>query len=152
NFYARGFEVTGYHIDGGAAVNTVTNILLPYQGTPDLSEFDHIELLRGADALFAGGPNPGATVSLVRKRPQAESRVTLDTTIGSWNNARVELDSTGSILDGKLRARLDGVYQRRDYFYDLADMTRGRVFGVLDYDVGRHTVLTVGGSYQHDQA
>jgi outer-membrane receptor for ferric coprogen and ferric-rhodotorulic acid len=52
--YSRAFQVTSYHVDGGSALKPVGGLLgnLYAGGNPDLSEFDHIEVLRGSDALF----------------------------------------------------------------------------------------------------
>ena len=47
--YSRAFEVTTYHVDGGSALRpSINNLLSLYEGgNPDLSEFDHVEVLRG---------------------------------------------------------------------------------------------------------
>jgi outer membrane receptor for ferric coprogen and ferric-rhodotorulic acid len=150
-FISRGFTVTTFHLDGGAVLNSFGNT--PFFGTPDLGEFDHIEVLRGSDALFGGIGNPGATVSMVRKRPLDTSGVAFNASLGSWNNYRVEADVTGPLaLDGTLRGRLDIVYAHRDYFYDTASLEKKKLFGALEYDLSGHTLLTIGGSYQRDNA
>src|SRR5580698_6878615 len=103
--YSRAFAVTSFHVDGGAAQPTIENLIL-YQNNPDLGEFDHVEVLRGSDALFSSNSDPGGTVSLVRKRPLSTESLELSTTLGSWNNYRIELDATGPLADnGALRAR-----------------------------------------------
>jgi outer-membrane receptor for ferric coprogen and ferric-rhodotorulic acid len=151
SFFSRGFEVSTFHLDGGAALNSFSNT--PIFGTPDLGEFDHIEVLRGADALFGGLGNPGATVSLVRKRPLGTAQVVFDAFGGSWNNYRIEGDATGPLGFGDaLRARVDAVYAHRDYFYETARLQKRKVFGVLEYDLSARTLLSLGGSYQWTQA
>jgi TonB-dependent siderophore receptor len=153
DLYVRGFQVTSLHIDGGAALPVTRGNAVRFPGAPDLSEFDHIEVLRGADGLFGGNGNPGATVSLVRKRPQATPALTVDASVGSWNNYRAELDATGSLaLDGDLRGRVGGVYIDRDYFYRLASLERRKAFGMLEYQITAATTLALGGSYQSDRA
>jgi outer membrane receptor for ferric coprogen and ferric-rhodotorulic acid len=151
--YVRGFKVTSFHIDGGAALQSWNIATVRFPGTPDLAEFDHIEVLHGADGLFGSNGSPGATVSLVRKRPLATPAVSVDFTAGSWNNYRMDVDATGPLgLDGALRGRIGAVYVNRDYFYDTAHLERRKVFGMLDYDITPTTLLTVGGSYQADHA
>ena len=150
-FVSRGFTVTTFHLDGGAALNSFGNT--PIYGTPDLGEFDHVEVLRGSDALFGGLGNPGASVNIVRKRPLDTDEAQFTAFGGSWNNYRAEADVTGPLgFDGALRARLDVVFGDRDYFFKLASLERKKVFGVLEYDLTTRTLLTVGGSYQWDNA
>jgi TonB-dependent siderophore receptor len=152
--YSRAFPVTSYHVDGGGALKPAISQLNFYQGgNPDLSEFDHVEVLRGSDALFSGNTDPGGTVSLVRKRPLSTPSLAMSTTLGSWNNYRIELDATGPLTDdGALRARADVVYASRDYFFDRAHLDREKIFAVLEYDFTPAATLTVGGSYQWDDA
>ena len=122
-------------------------------GDPDLSEFDHVEVLRGSDALFSSNSDPGGTVSLVRKRPLSTPSFSMSTTLGSWNNYRVELDATGPLTDdGALRARADVVYATRDYFFRQAHLDRKKFFTVVEYDFTPTATLTAGGSYQWDDA
>jgi outer-membrane receptor for ferric coprogen and ferric-rhodotorulic acid len=151
SFVSRGFTITTFHLDGGAALNSFGNT--PIFGTPDLGEYDHVEVLRGSDALFGGVGNPGASVNIVRKRPLASNEATFSAYAGSWNNFRAEADVTGPLgFDGGLRARLDVVFGDKDYFFKPASLERKKVFGVLEYDLTARTLLTVGGSYQWQNA
>src|ERR1700692_3585205 len=112
-FLSRGFQIGHYRLDGGAAINAFSGSA--FFGAPDLGEFDHIEVLRGSDALFGGMGNPSSTISLVRKRPLDTNEVMFNEWAGSWNNYRVEGDVTGPLaLDGALRGRLDVVYGHPD--------------------------------------
>jgi outer-membrane receptor for ferric coprogen and ferric-rhodotorulic acid len=150
-FVSRGFIITTFHFDGGAALNSFGNT--PIYGTPDLGEYDHVEVLRGSDALFGGVGNPGASVNMVRKRPLATDEALFSAYAGSWNNYRAEADITGPVgFDGALRARLDVVFGDKDYFFKPASLERKKVFGVLECDLTTRTLLTVGGSYQWDDA
>jgi len=150
-FVSRGFTITTFHLDGGAALNSFLNT--PIFGTPDLGEYDHVEVLRGSDALFGGVGNPGASLNLVRKRPLAGFEAMFNASVGSWNNTRAEADVTGPLgFDGALRARLDVVFRDKDYFFKPASLERKKVFGVLEYDLTARTLLTMGGSYQWDNA
>ncbi|MFC4314477.1 TonB-dependent siderophore receptor [Steroidobacter flavus] len=153
DFYARAYQITSFHIDGGAAVTPKIDTTVMFLGTPDLIEFDHVEILRGADGLFSGNANPGGTVSLVRKRPQNNFAASVNATRGSWDTQRVELDLTGPIAeDGALRGRMAGVYAHNGYFYDIDAHERKKVFGALEYDVTDSATLTAGASYQWDKA
>jgi outer membrane receptor for ferric coprogen and ferric-rhodotorulic acid len=152
--YSRGFHVNSYTLDGGGALRDFSHNL--YGGVlllPDLSEFDHVEVLRGANALFGADAEPGGAINLVRKRPLHDARLMLTSSGGSWNNFRQEIDVTGPLaLDGDLRGRLGVNFGNYDYFYDNAHNERKSVFGVVDYDLTPETVLSVGGSYSSDRA
>jgi outer-membrane receptor for ferric coprogen and ferric-rhodotorulic acid len=152
-FFSRGYQITSFHVDGGAAMTATINSTVLFLGTPDMNEYDHIEVLRGADSLFAGVGNPGGTVNLVRKRPLATEEVMFSSSTGSWSNEREELDLTGPLgFDGALRGRLDGLYQDRNYFYEIASLKRRKLFGALEIDVTPATLLTLGGSYESDDS
>ena len=114
-----------------------------------MGEIDHIEVLRGSDALFGANGNPGATVNLVRKRPLDTFEIDTHSVLGSWHNYRQEIDVTGPLgFDGALRGRFDAAYSDRDYFYQGARSDHRSLFGVLEYDLTSQTLLTLGGSYQ----
>lgn len=156
-FYARGYQIKTFHLDGGAAVNPhidwEDNALITLVAPPDLSEFDHVEILRGADALFGGFGNPGGTVSLVRKRPLREFALNASAIGGSWDSRRVELDVTGPLAaDGALRGRAVAMYSQQEYFYDLARRDRRKLFGALEYDFTPDATLTAGGSFETDDS
>jgi outer membrane receptor for ferric coprogen and ferric-rhodotorulic acid len=153
DFYARAYQITSFHIDGGAAVTPRIDSTVLFLGTPDMIEFDHVEILRGADGLFGGNANPGGTVSLVRKRPQYNFAASVNATPGSWDSQRVELDITGPIADdGALRGRMATVYAHNGYFYDTDAHERKKLFGALEYDFSDTATLTAGASYQWDDA
>jgi outer membrane receptor for ferric coprogen and ferric-rhodotorulic acid len=153
DIYVRGFRVTAIHVDGGAAMEPDLPEPTALASTPDLSEFDHVEILRGSDSLFAGNSNPGGTVSLVRKRPLSNFQARLTASVGSWSARRFEADITGPLVaGGALRGRVDAMYSDTDYFYDTASFERKKIFGVLEYDVTSRGTLTAGASYQWDDA
>lgn len=145
-FSVRGFEVSSLHIDGGASLSQRSGLLSSYR---ELSEFDHIEVLRGADALFGGIGEPSATVNLVRKQPLAQTAASLTASVGSWENYHVAADASGPLgFDGALRGRVVGVVDDQNYFYDTAYRRLMKLYAVADYDLGQSTKLTLGGSIE----
>lgn len=149
--YSRAYRISSYHVDGGGALKPSLNTVALYAGSPDMGEFDRVEVLRGSDTLFTSNSYAGGAVSLVRKRPLATPTLRTSATVGSWNNYRVELDATGALVDdGSLRARTDVVYANRDYFFDSAHLERKKIFAAIEYDFTPTATLTAGGSYQRD--
>lgn len=153
--YARGFLISSYTLDGGGGLRAVPQggYLQALLFTPDLSEFDRIEVLRGSNALFGADASPAGTINLIRKRPLGDAKVHFSATAGSWENYRQEIDVTGPIaLNGALRGRMVVSNASREYFYENAEDRRQSIFGVLDYDITDDIVVTLGGSYLKSRA
>ncbi len=68
-FYSRGFAINSIQIDGGAPLTTGILGGQSFYPQIDISQYDHVELLRGAAGLFNGYGDPSGTVNLVRKKP-----------------------------------------------------------------------------------
>ncbi|MFC4308442.1 TonB-dependent siderophore receptor [Steroidobacter flavus] len=147
NFYSRGFQITRFQIDGGAPLSTASSSGSSHGFFPllDMAQYDHIELLRGADGLFNGYGNPGGAVNLVRKRPLDHRQVVVEGAIGSWSNRRSVIDAAAPLgFDGRLRGRTVLSYQDRDYFYDTANDNHTLSYGILEADVTPATVIGAG--------
>ncbi|BES83227.1 TonB-dependent siderophore receptor [Pectobacterium araliae] len=157
-FYSRGWEITTVQLDGGAPIKlpALTEFSRSSGVTPllDLSMYDHVEVLRGADGLNGiGTSKPGGVVNLTRKRPLDHGQVSIETQAGSWDNYRTSLDVTGPLTDeGWLRGRAVATWQEKDFFYDTADDERKLLYGVLEADITPDTLLTLGGSYTRQRA
>ena len=152
-FYSRGFEITSFQIDGGAPINTGNGFYTGgslYTPTIDLSEYDSVQLLRGADGLFNGYGDPGGTINLVRKKPLDHDQLTADAQFGSYHDYRGVVDLTGPIgFDGHLRARAVGTYEDTDYFYKVAHSTKNLFYGIVEADLTPTTLIDAGMDYTH---
>ena len=146
-FYSRGFTLTTFKVDGGAALDLGSNSM--YSTVPNLAEYDDVQVLRGSDAMFGGSAQPGGTVSLERKRPLDHDQFIFDATAGSWNNFLGQVDATGPVgLDGHLRVRFVFNDQDRDFFYKNAHQNKSFAYAVLEADLGPDTLLRGGLSYE----
>lgn len=147
-YTARGLDVSKVRYDGGAARKQV---IYWYQrnGDDDMAAFDHVEVLRGADGLFAGAGEAGGVINLSYKRPTSELQVHGEMSSGSWSNYRVEADVSGPLaLQGRVRGRLVGALQDRDFFYDHASRRTTVLYGALELDLGPDTLLFAGIDHQ----
>lgn len=148
HFFSRGFRIDNFQIDGNSPIIGGWNT-----EQIDLALYDSIEVLRGSDALFGTSGEPGGSINLVRKKPTRDFQFKAALSAGSWNNYRGEIDISGPLaLDGRLRARIGGVIEDREYFYDRAIGNKQLVHGIVEFDVTDSTRLTVGGSYSHDRS
>lgn len=143
-FYSRGYEVSVIQLDGVPTRHSPWNVL-----TPDLVMYDRAEILRGADGLYSGAGSPGGTVNLVRKKPLNQFQLTGAAVLGSENHYRAEADVTGPLTEsGKLRARLVGAYDDRDFFYDIGEERSITAYAALAYDLTDSTAITAGLEYR----
>lgn len=143
---SRGFDVTAFRYDGGPPTEQGSR---SYTYLSDLIAFDHIEVLRGADALAVGAGAPGGSVNVVRKQPTRERQVRAGLTLGSWNYKRMEVDVGGPVDDaGRVRARFAAALEDREFFYDLANADKQALFGTVQADLTPSTLLTAGLSYE----
>lgn len=143
-FFARGFQVSSFLIDGTPQQGFAS---APYS-LPDLFLFDRVEFLRGPSALFSGSGSPGGSVNLVRKRPGREPAVKASISGGSWDFFRGELDVTTPLTaDGGVRTRVGVMAQDAGDFIRDFEKDRRNAFGAVDVDLGSRTTLSFGGYY-----
>ena len=146
-YYSRGFQITSYHVDAGAPLSWRKYGMA--STNPDLAEYDRIEVLRGVDALFGGTGNPGASVTLWRKRALADAVGSAGMTFDARGRVRGEMDVTGPLSnDGGLRGRFVAAYDDRPEFYGPASSRATLLYATSEYEVSPATVVDVGASYQ----
>ena len=145
DFYSRGFLITSMQVDGGAPLALGAYTYSPQQ---DMAFYDRVEMMRGASGLLGGMGDPGGIINIVRKKPLAQRQVAALLSAGSWNNLRTELDASAPLTDdGRIRGRAVLSYQKGDSFLDRYSIEKPAVYGVLEADLDKDTLLTVGAIY-----
>lgn len=149
-FISRGFRIDNIQIDGASPMDIGSGIGTFYANqTYDMAEFDHLEILRGAAGLFGGTGDPGGIINAVRKRPLHDFQLKFNTSAGSWDNYRSEVDVTGPMaFDGNLRGRVVVANTDRHYFMDKRSTEKPFIYGILEADVTDTARVTVGGRYE----
>jgi outer membrane receptor for ferric coprogen and ferric-rhodotorulic acid len=143
-FFARGFEISSFLVDG---VPGSSGVNAPYS-VPDLFLFERVELLRGPSALFSGSGSPGGSLNLARKRPGKDFKLTSAVEGGSWDFMRAEFDVNSPLNDdGTVRARAGAAWQDAGEFIDHYQKDRKLFFGSVAFDVTDSTTLTAGAHY-----
>jgi outer membrane receptor for ferric coprogen and ferric-rhodotorulic acid len=144
-FTARGFDVTNFMFDG-------VGVPLTYgaqAGDLDTAIFDRVEVLQGANGLSASTGNPSATVNFVRKRPTPEFQASAGLTLSSWNTRRLDADISTPLNEaGTVAARIVAAHQEGNSYLDRYQPTKDLVYGVVQAELGKSTVATLGYSYQ----
>lgn len=116
----------------------------------DMAEIDRIEVLKGSSGLTNGDGKYGATVNMIRKRPTQEFRASVGAGVGSWDNYRADVDVGGPLNDrGSLRGRLVAAASDGHDFRDNVKRSNQTLYGTLDLDLSRDTLLNIGFVHRH---
>jgi iron complex outermembrane recepter protein len=86
-------------------------------GLNELGEIERVEVLRGPQGTLGGRNASAGMINIISRRPSFDFGGNFEATIGSDDYVRLGFGLTGPITD-QLAARIDGVYVRRDGFYD----------------------------------
>lgn len=141
SYMARGFEISNVLVDGVGFPLGDYN----YQNNnPDTFLFDRIEVVKGADALTTAFGDPSATINMIRKRPTKDLQASVNLSYGSWDTVRTEVDASGSVLDGRLRARIMGYEQTGDSYLDRYSLEKNGFAAIVEADITDTTTLMAG--------
>ena len=86
-------------------------------GLNELGEIDRIEVQRGPQGTLGGRNSSAGLISIYSKKPDFQFGATGEVTYGNYDYWRLGGSVTGPITD-TLAARLDGVWVKRDGFYN----------------------------------
>jgi len=150
-YTARGFDITNFQIDG---LNTPNgSVFGNIQGDIDTITYDRIEVLRGANGLLTGTGNPSATVNFIRKRPTDEFKGKVSGLAGTWDRYRATADFSNSLNEsGSVRGRFIAAVEDKDSYLDRYGKHRDVFYGVVDFQLSENSLLTIGHTYQNDEA
>lgn len=147
SFSARGFPVSNLMLDG-LPISTGANGTFNADND-DLAIYDRIEVVRGATGLLTGAGTPSAAINLVRKRPTTEFQGKVTASLGSWDNLRLQFDSSGALNEAKtIRGRTVITVQDRDNFYDVYDERNKQFYAIVEADLTPQTLATIGFHYR----
>lgn len=142
-FFARGFAVDSFQFDG------IPTTFINGANYLDTAFYDRVEVVRGSTGLLSGAGNPSASINLVRKRPTRDFKGQMSLSGGSWDSYRGTADLSAPLaVDGRIRARVVGVYEDGNSFIDGYSNRKNAFYGVVDADLTDNTVLSVGYDYQ----
>ncbi len=134
-YSVRGFTTSAFYKDGFSANRG-------YPSTPDAANIERIEVLKGPAASLYGRGDPGGTVNIVTKKPQAERFARLQTSAGSWDRYRSALDvNTPLDEQGDLLARLNLAVEDNHSFRDHVGSQRVFAAPSLSWQLSPDTLL-----------
>ncbi|MFF7710211.1 TonB-dependent siderophore receptor [Pseudomonas sp. NPDC007930] len=145
-FTSRGFEIGTFETDGMGMPFAQATLI----GDLDMAEYEQIDVLHGANGLMSGTGNPSATVNFVRKRPTDTFQARINTSVGSWDNRRVDVDVSGPLTPtGNVRGRFIYAHDKGNSWLDRYSHEKNVAAGLLAFDLSDADTLTVGFS-QHN--
>lgn len=145
-YYARGYFIDTILLDGLPEVDPIGS---GFSTAFDSAIYERVEMLKGPSGLYIGAGEPGALLSLVRKRARRQADVSGVFNVGSWDRYRAQIDVTGGLYDsGRLRGRVVAVYDEGDSFRDVVAQERAQIYGTLEFDLTPQTVLTTSITHQ----
>ncbi|KPA87675.1 TonB-dependent siderophore receptor [Pseudomonas asplenii] len=148
-FTSRGFDIGTFEYDGMGMPFAQTILI----GDQDMAEYEQIDVLHGANGLMSGTGNPSATVNFVRKRPTDTFQAQIDTSAGSWDNRRIDMDVSGPLTEsGNVRARFIYAHDKGNAWLDRYSHEKNVVAGLLAFDLSDADTLTVGFSQHNSDA
>lgn len=144
-FKVRGFDAATY-LDNSRLFRDgyYTWLLEPYG-------FERIEVVKGASAVLFGESTPGGAVNVVTKKPlfTPKGEVFLET--GNNDQRGFGLDVAGNANEeGNVRYRLVGTMKKSDGELKHTDNERIYIAPSLAIDISDDTMLTLMGTYLHD--
>ncbi len=102
-------------------------------GLNELGEVERIEVLRGPQGTLFGRNASAGLIHVITRRPDFEFGGYGEITYGNYDYIRAAGAITGPLAES-VAFRLDGVYARRDGFYDVVNATGGTESSVNDRD------------------
>lgn len=136
-YSVRGFTTSEFYKDGFSANRG-------YPSTPDAANVERIEVLKGPAASLYGRGDPGGTVNIVTKKPQADAFTTLQTSAGSWDRYRTALDVNAPLTEDKsVLSRVNVAVEDNNSFRDHVQSKRVFVAPTFSWQLSPDTELAV---------
>jgi iron complex outermembrane receptor protein len=95
-------------------------------GLNELGEIERVEVLRGPQGTLFGRNASAGLLNIVSKKPEFNFGANGEVTYGNYDFWRLSGRVTRPVTDS-LALSLDGVYSKRDGFYDLVDTSGNKV-------------------------
>ncbi|WP_271410838.1 TonB-dependent siderophore receptor [Pseudomonas sp. Q1-7] len=145
SYSIRGFT-TGELYKNGFAVNRGS------YSSPDASGIERIEVLKGPAASLYGRGDPGGTVNIVTKKPQADAFTHFKASAGSWDRYRATLDVNSPLDDqAQVLSRINLATEDNGSFRDHVGSQRLVVSPSLSWQLTSDTRLLLESEFvQHD--
>jgi catecholate siderophore receptor len=115
----------------------------------DTYNVDHIEALKGPNAMIFGRGGAGGVINRVSRQAGWAPVRELDVQLGSWGNRRASID-VGAAPSSRFSARLTGMYENSDSYRTDVGLERAGINPTLAFSLGRNTMVRAGYEFFRD--
>lgn len=112
----------------------------------DLYNVQRVEVLKGPSGMIFGRGSAGGLINRVTKQANWSDTGSIDASIGSWQQARINGDYNYAVND-ELAVRLTGMYEDSEGYRDFYTLERSALNPTLTYKLAERTTLAL--SYEH---
>lgn len=139
-FRIRGFQAISYLRDGFR--QSISQPEVELQGV------ESVETLKGPASALYGRFEPGGVINFVSKKPQAAFATDVHVTAGSYEYARMGVDTTGPLNEqATVLGRLNLAYENAESFRDFIDNEQFFISPVIEYRPDSSTSLVARAEY-----
>jgi iron complex outermembrane receptor protein len=147
DFTARGFRSGEDEVTYNGTRSNPVNFF----GSPNLSNVERVEVLKGPSGVLYGSIEGGAMINLVTKSPKARPQKSIDLSGGSYNNYEANGDITGPVAhNDKILYRFNGHYQDTKSFRRFLQSNNWSVAPSVTFLPASKTNITLKGEYMVD--
>ena len=139
SFAVRGFagdenSPTGYLVNG-------FNNGRGFSGRRDASNIERIEVVKGPGSALYGRSEPGGTMNLVTKKPEFDTKGSVELAAGRFDTYRVAGDFTTGITDN-IAFRINGAYEDSKSFRDFITFEKIAATPSILFKIGSSTTVS----------
>jgi iron complex outermembrane receptor protein len=147
DFTARGFRSNEDEVTyNGTRANPVN-----FFGSPNLSNVERVEVLKGPSGVLYGSLEGGAMINLVTKSPKAHPQKSFSLSGGSWSDYQGSADVTGPVgKSDKILYRINGHYEDTKSFRKFLASKNWSIAPSLTLIPTAKTTITLKGEYLVD--
>lgn len=141
NFEANIFGNTGVSFRGFVA-GTATRNFFPWSVASDSYNVERLDFSRGPNSILFGTGTPGGIVNTTTKRANfLANRAALSVRVGTREAYRTTLDWNHVLVDKKLAARINAVWDDSDSWINHGFTRRKGIHGAVTYQPFRDTTI-----------
>jgi iron complex outermembrane receptor protein len=147
DFTARGFRSNEDEVTYNGTRSNATNFF----GSPNLSNVERVEVLKGPSGVLYGSIEGGAMINMVTKSPKARPMKSFQLSGGSYDDYAGSADLTGPITKNeKVLYRFNGHYEDTKSFRRFLQSRNYSIDPSISWLPTSKTILTLKGEYTVD--